>query len=446
MGDTYRSTRFVRRAVLLVLVVTAATWWGGRPAAAGVPTPRGAGPPVVGRAVSADPADWTPQVLDGAVDQVIQAGDRMYAAGSFTRIADAGSGSVLRVRSLAAFDARTGVVDRRFLPRLDGPATTIALAADGRSLYVGGEFTHLGAARAAYLTRVAADTGAAWPGFHPAALDGPVSHVLLLGRRLVVGGSFQTVDATVRPALASLDPATGVATGDVDLRLAEPRTTPSGATAPIKVTALAATPDQRRLILGGNFDEAAGRPRYQLAVADLTANPVRLADWTTTRYQPMCSDHFPTYLRGLAVAPTGTWFTVATTGGARQGQLCDSVARFDLTGGGTPTWVNWTGGDTLLSTAITDTAVYVGGHQRWLDNPQGHDSAGPGAVPRPGIGAVSVTDGRALAWDPTKDRGVGVFCILPTAAGLWITSDTTHVHGEYHARIAFFPNDSDQVR
>ena len=45
-----------------------------------------------------------------------------------------------------------------------------------------------------------------------------------------------------------------------------------------------------------------------------------------------------------------------------------------------PTWINWTGGDTLYSVAVTGPAVYVGGHQRWLDNPLGHDSAGPGAV------------------------------------------------------------------
>lgn len=387
------------------------------------------------RVVSDNPADWTPHALDGAVNQVVQLGTRMYAAGSFTQERNATSSTVVRTRSLIAFDARTGVLDTHFRPSLDGPAATIAAAADGRSLYVGGSFTHAGSTRTPYLTRLAADTGAPVSGFRPAALDGPVSRVLLLGRRLVVGGSFAKVAGASRPALASLDPGTGAATADINLRLAQPR-----ATAPLKITSLAATPDGHRLILAGNFGSVAGQPRYQLAVADLTVNPVRLAAWTTTRYQPRCSNSHPTYVEGVAVAPAGTWFVVVTTGGATKGTLCDSVARFDLAGNGTPAWVNFTGGDTLLSAAVTPAAVYVGGHQRWMNNPQGSDSAGPGAVSRPGIAAVSTSDGRALAWNPTKDRGVGVSCILPTPAGLWITSDTTHVHGEYHARMAFFPN------
>ncbi|BCJ34183.1 hypothetical protein Athai_16860 [Actinocatenispora thailandica] len=442
-------------AVLTCLCVVGAAIAGASPARAasqgGAPDPAvspAAGTAAVGRAgatatpgrvVSDDPAGWTPDVLDGAVYQVIQLGGLMYAAGSFSREREAGSQRVRRVGSLFAFDARTGAIDTRFRPQLDGPVTAVVAAPDGRSLYVGGSFRSGGSARAPYLARVDASTGAAWPGFRPAALDRAVDRLVLVGDRLIAGGSFQTVDQRARPALASFDPATGRATADVDLHLTEPRHTSSGASAPIKVTALAATPDRQKLIFGGNFDRVAGATRYQLAVADLGTGAARLDPWSTTRYQPECSDHFPTYVRGIAVAPGGGWFVVTATGGGRAGKLCDAVARFDLTGGGSPAWVNWTGGDTLLSAAITDAAVYVGGHQRWMNNPQGNNSAGPGAVSRPGIAAVSPTNGRALPWNPGKDRGVGVFCILATDAGLWITSDTTHVHGEYHARIAFFP-------
>ena len=83
--------------------------------------------------------------------------------------------------------------------------------------------------------------------------------------------------------------------------------------------------------------------------------------------------------------------------------------------------------------------MYVQGHQRWLDNPRGRDSAGPGAVSRPGIGALDPRTGRALAWNPGKDRGVGGKDLLVTGRGLWVASDTTHIGRETHQRIALLP-------
>ena len=106
-----------------------------------------------------------------------------------------------------------------------------------------------------------------------------------------------------------------------------------------------------------------------------------------------------------------------------------------------PTWINWTGGDTLYSVAATGPAVYVGGHQRWLDNPLGRDSAGPGAVSRPGIGAIDPVTGRALAWNPTKSREHGTMVLFATPSGLWVGSDGANFGHEEHAGIGFAPLD-----
>jgi hypothetical protein len=91
--------------------------------------------------------------------------------------------------------------------------------------------------------------------------------------------------------------------------------------------------------------------------------------------------------------------------------------------------------------AVTGAAVYVGGHQRYLDNPYGSDAKGPGpgAVLRVGIGAVSPATGRALPWNPTRSRGVGVRAFLVTSGGLTVGSDTDKLGKEYHGRIGMFP-------
>ena len=133
---------------------------------------------------------------------------------------------------------------------------------------------------------------------------------------------------------------------------------------------------------------------------------------------------------------------VATGGPTGTNGMCDAAARFEtanVSASAAPTWINWTGGDSLYSVAITGPAVYVGGHQRWLDNPLGFDSAGPGAVSRPGIGAINPVTGRALAWNPTKSRNHGTMVLYPTPQGLWVGSDGEEFGHEDHAGIGFAP-------
>ena len=86
-----------------------------------------------------------------------------------------------------------------------------------------------------------------------------------------------------------------------------------------------------------------------------------------------------TYLRGLDFAPDGPYFVVVTAGHLNEPRkLCTTAVRFNTgTGQHRPFWVNHTGGNTLLSVAVTGGAVYVGGHQSWLDNTYGGKNGGP---------------------------------------------------------------------
>ncbi|MBA2559788.1 MAG: hypothetical protein H0V07_07855, partial [Propionibacteriales bacterium] len=119
--------------------------------------------------------------------------------------------------------------------------------------------------------------------------------------------------------------------------------------------------------------------------------------------------------------------------------------------------VNYTGCDSLFSTAADSTTVYIGGHERWADNPFGCDRAGAGAVSAPGMAGLDPGSGRAFtsSSDPTvgkysHGRGLGADDMLVTTAGLWIASDNafgSDICGENpdgtaargHAGICFLP-------
>jgi hypothetical protein len=387
--------------------------------------------------VSANPADWTPHVLDGKVDAVVQVGSKMVAGGLFTRVANAATPTTAIPRSnIFAFDATTGVVDTAFAPVLDGEVESLAVAPDGLHVFAGGSFTKINGVAQKSLVKLRLRDGARITAFK-GRTNARVKDMAVSGGRLYIGGTFKTADGVARTALAAVDPVTGALSGDVNLAFTGPRA------GTVNVDKLDITPDGSRLIAIGNWTSVAGLRRDQIVMLDLTTRPVTVSSWATTRYQQQCSASFATYMRDVDAAPDGSYFVVATTGAYRAGSLCDTAARWETgaTGAGQqPTWVDYTGGDTLYSVAVTGTAVYVGGHQRWMNNSFAGDKAGPGAVAREGIAALDPVNGLPLSWNPARDRGVGVFALVATAQALWIGSDTERI-GRYerHARIAFMP-------
>jgi hypothetical protein len=107
-------------------------------------------------------------------------------------------------------------------------------------------------------------------------------------------------------------------------------------------------------------------------------------------------------------------------------------------------WINYTGCDSLYSTAADESTAYFGGHQRWVKNTFGCDAAGPGALSAPGMAGLSPSTG-ALTFNPTKARGLGADDMEITGAGLWIASDNQNNANQCggvfgHAGICFLPD------
>ncbi|GAA4225086.1 hypothetical protein FHR32_003299 [Streptosporangium album] len=385
------------------------------------------------KVVSTDPVDTTPHVLDGIVNAIALVGGTVVVGGSFGEVRDAGSATTLKRDNIFAYDLATGRILPGFEPSLDRPVNALAAGADG-TVYAGGEFATTGYARTRGLARLRLSDGAQVSGFDAQVQGGIVTSLVRRDSHLYVGGDFTGVGRVSRTALARLDATTGAVDPDFTIEPGAPRGSR------VKVQAMALARD--RLAVDGNFTTLNGQSRPQLGLVDVGALPAAVADWRTDAYAGPCMDVFPSYVRGLDFAPDGDYFAVVTTGGpARGGKMCDTAARFETRTRGevAPTWVNHTGGDSLYSVSVTGAAVYVGGHQRWLDNPLGHDSAGPGAVERPGIGAIHPQTGKALKWNPTRERGIGVKAFLAHPGGLLVGSDTTQLGREYHARVGMFP-------
>ena len=402
--------------------------------------------------VSAVPAAGTPHVLDGAALAFAQVGSTMVAGGSFTEVASPDPARPYVRQRLVAFDAATGAVSTTFAPQLDGAVQALLPGPRPGTVYVGGQFATLDGTAAKSLLLLDVATGRRDPAFVPPVLNGTVQSLERAGGRLYVGGTFTRAGAVAHGGLVALDAGTGAVTPFLTSTVSghhswTPTSPPTHVKAAVGVFGTDLSPDGRTLVAIGNFEEVDGTPRDQIALWDLSGSSAVLRDWRTRRFEPVCRpDLHDFYVRDVDFSPDGSWFVVADTGGRAAGSLCDTASRWESSAAGQdvqPTWVADTGGDSLLSTAVTGAAVYVGGHQRWLNNGLVKDRAGPGSVPRPGVAALDPDNGLPLAWNPGRTpRGTGAAALYATAAGLWMGSDTDHVGVDQRylrPKIAFFP-------
>jgi hypothetical protein len=399
-------------------------------------SPAQAGPVAHPTTVSADPADFTPQVGGGgAVYALAQRGDTLYAGGDFQQVAGAQRQTFHNRSNLVSFDATDGTISD-LSPRVDGAVW--ALQTTARALYVGGDFARVNGIARRGIAKLDPVTGAVDPAFD-AHLLGNVTEIRMVGTRLIVGGSFPR-------QLLALDPATGATTDYIGAAIAGSLGPDAGRT---RIYRFAVDPAGTRLVAVGNFETVDGVPRSRAFMLDLGRTRASLNRWYYQPLRRMCrAVNKPDYLRDVDFSPDGRYFVLVSTGflperGGVGRDICDAAARFEtrIAHPRRPTWVNYTGGDTLHSVAATGAAVYVQGHNRRVDSPgfaRGVRVTNA-AVARAGIAALDPATGRALSWNPGKTRAVGGKDLLATRAGLWVGSDGSRFAGEVHSGIAFCP-------
>lgn len=359
-------------------------------------------------------------------------GRTIYAGGRFQQVQNPTRTTTYARPNLVAFDSETGVVTALDLAP-NGMVTGLEATADGTALYISGAFSKIDGLTRRGIAKYDLVNNRIDPAFAPTGMR-TVSDIRLANGYLVAAGNFTK-------KLMAMDLATGADLGYINLTVAgvvDP-------TQETRVKKLAVSPNGTRLVATGNFATVNGQLRKRAFMVNLGPTAT-LSTWHAPRFDVDCAAKKKLIsAQGVDFSPDGSYFVVVATGGPTGTKgVCDAAARFEtanVSSSAQPTWINWTGGDTLYSVAVTGPAVYVGGHQRWLDNPSGSDFAGPGAVSRPGIGAIHPVTGQALPWNPTKSRYHGTMVLYATPAGLWVGSDGDKFGREDHYGIGFAPLD-----
>ncbi|HEX4431874.1 MAG TPA: hypothetical protein VHZ96_21575 [Frankiaceae bacterium] len=390
------------------------------------------------------------------VTSVAQVGSLMVAGGNFTMVNSAAR------PFLAAWTGPAGAVDTA-LPAAgsapDGEVDAIEPTLGRTGFYAAGHFKHVGTTTT-NVALFAISNGARVTTFAPVVADGTINTMALVGTHLLLGGYFSRIDGVARQGLASVNYATGALEPFFNIQLNGHHNFNSvnhgTVEGQVGAISMSVSPDGSRVIVIGNFtnvkDSANGKVGYTrdqiVNIRMSTALPTVDPNWATPVFTNKCSSNaFDSYVQAVQWSPDGSFFVVVDSGGylGASLQACDSAVRFNNSSTGLnvpPAWIDFTGKDSLYSVAVTSAAVYVGGHQRWLNNPLGSDNAKAGAVPRPGLGALDPANGVPLAWNPGRNpRGHGADVIYGTRTGIWVGSDTNFIgNGTYeHDELAFFP-------
>ena len=373
-----------------------------------------------------------------------QCGTQMWAVGAFTSIGSPGHSAVTR-NNVVVFDQATGAISA-VDPDVNGAVDSVTFSPDCTSAYLGGKFTMVHGTAVKNIAKISTSTGAVDTAFTDNS-PARVYAVQYVNGHLLVGGAFKTINGstgTTASYLTSLNPSTGKVDGYAN-NLGITGTLPKNVT---HIYKFFPSPDGTRVAVNGSFTSVLGQQRLQVFVLTLGTSSVSLNDWYAPVLNQTCtgaSSGESFYAQGVAWSPDSQFLYLANTG-FKGAPLCDSAVKFSASANSNQTliWQNKTGGDSLYAAAASTNDVYVGGHMRWLNNPQGNDSCGPGCVSRPGIGDIDPTSGLATPWNPGKTRGHGVKDLFIDSLGnLWVSSDAAppgNCAGVFHPGICMFPH------
>ena len=198
-------------------------------------------------------ADVMPTVqIDGVVWAQEIVGNVVYVGGEFSNARPAGAAINTNETPRAnflAYDLNTGALITGIRFDTNGPVKSLELSPDGSRLYVGGQFTRLGAQVRNRLAAINLADNTIVANFNP-ALNATVNAIDATADRVYVGGLFTAVGSTSRDRLAAFDVNGGL------IAAWDPRVDRS-------ITSLVVSPDNAKVAIGGSFEVLNGSTTYR---------------------------------------------------------------------------------------------------------------------------------------------------------------------------------------
>lgn len=422
--------------------------------------------------VSQSPVTYTPNVFAGGncstycnpstVDSIVVVNGEAIVAGAFGTVCTPAAGATyapcpttVNADFIFAFDLSTGMIDPSFQPVFDkGPVHSV-VAGPNNTVYVGGAFTTVNGSSAPGVAQLHVDPGGSDDGQlvagFSASTDGEVTTLAYDGNNaLYLAGHFGKVDGHTAN-VARVNATTGAFDTSFHFTVSGPA---SGRNPKVKTLAL--SPNGATLAIAGTFMQINGQSVPRLALINTGGGlgaTATLDNWAAPILGTGCS-HQTSPINGIDFSPDGSYFVEVNSGKDTTGgpAVCDAAARFETGATGSdvqPTWINFTGQDSLDSVQIVGSVIYIGGHQRWSNNECGANRVcEPAAVLVDGLSALDANTGLALPWwHPQTTRGIGIPALtaFPASAfpgsdgGLLLGTSTNTVGGVTHDELAMFP-------
>jgi len=388
-----------------------------------------------------------PVVRDGAVFANLLLDQWVFVGGSFTSVETVRGGTATAQPYLMAYKHNTGQYETAFLPVINGMVTDIVSAGDGQHIFISGDFTTVDGQTRRKVAKINYQTGQVDPTFKAQA-NGRVTSLEILGDRLFLGGRFTSINGTPRSGIAEVNTASGAVAATFQIGLVGAR----GAGGASGVKAMDLSPDGTTLMIAHLNTYLEGQQTTGLAKVDVSAGGARMTGWRIDEFEGRCRDN-QIMTRDVEVSPDGTYAVIVSSGDDYP-PCGDTAIAVPLAGTSLvePLWMTRMF-DSTYSVAITDVAVYVGGHFRYTEAPGSIDpfpgnpltpirnpwELGDQVVARRQLAALNPVDGKALPWNPGSDAYEAVFDIEATPTGLLLGQDRDRVNSIRTGRHAFLP-------